>query len=360
MSGTATWGGSNGPMGSELRQTEGAEQTPASDRRDSQADHDSGQKVVAFGGGHGLSATLKALRHLTHELTAVVTVTDDGGSSGRLRQEIDILPPGDLRMALASLCHESEWGFTWRDLMQHRFETAGPLDGHALGNLLITGLWQMFDDPVVGLDWVGRLLRAHGRVLPMSLDPLFIEATLDVNGEEQIIQGQTAVATAGHPISEVRVFPKAPRVPREVTEAIGDADWVILGPGSWFSSVIPHVLVEDIHKGLVTTPAHRALIMNLAPQVGETEKLTVADHIRVLHRAAPDLKIDVAIADPTTVDDVDDLIEAAELLGARVLLRQVRTGSGEAVHDPLRLAAALRDAFEGYLGEVGRSEDWLV
>ena len=133
---------------------------------------ESGQNIVALGGGHGLSATLRALRHITRALTAVVTVADDGGSSGRLRQEMPILPPGDLRMALASLCEESEWGLTWRDVMQLRLDTTGPLNGHALGNLLISGLWQLLDDPVEGLDWVGRLLGAQGRVLPMSSTPI--------------------------------------------------------------------------------------------------------------------------------------------------------------------------------------------
>ena len=320
---------------------------------------ESGQRVVAFGGGHGLAATLKALRHLTHQLTAVVTVGDDGGSSGRLRQELEILPPGDLRMALASLCDESDWGLTWRDLMQHRFQTDGALNGHALGNLLITGLWQMFEDPVEGLDWVGRLLKAHGRVLPMSLAPLLIEATVEEEGVITAVRGQTAVATVGKLISEVRLFPEDPPVPSEVVTAIHDAEWVVLGPGSWYTSVLPHVLVPDIHQALATTEAHRALIVNLARQEGETEMLSTADHVRVLHEAAPDLKLDVVIADPTAVDDIDDLIEASELLGARLLLRQVRVGSGEPVHDPLRLAAALRDAFDGYLGEVGKSESWL-
>lgn len=318
-----------------------------------------GQRVVAFGGGHGLAATLRALRHITHQLTAVVTVADDGGSSGRLRDEMEVLPPGDLRMALASLCDESEWGLTWRDLMQLRFDTAGPLRGHALGNLLIVGLWQMFDDPVQGLEWVGRLLRAHGRVLPMSLTPVQIEATMLVDGHTELVRGQSNVATAGHPISEVHLIPSDPPVPAAVTEAISDSDWIVLGPGSWYTSVMPHLLVNDIHKALVTTPAHRALVMNLAQQVGETDRLSSGDHLRVMHQAAPDFKLDVVIADPTAVEDVDDLVEAAELLGARVMLRQVRTGSGMPLHDPLRLAAAFRDAFDGYMGEVGQTEAWL-
>ncbi len=130
-----------------------------------------GPAVVALGGGHGLAASLSALRLMTDRLTAVVTVADDGGSSGRLRHELDVLPPGDLRMALAALCDDSDWGHTWRDVLQHRFRSDGPLDQHAVGNLLIVALWELLGDPVAGLDWVGRLLGARGRVLPMSCRP---------------------------------------------------------------------------------------------------------------------------------------------------------------------------------------------
>ena len=136
----------------------------------------SGPAVVACGGGHGLAASLQALRHLSERITAVVTVADDGGSSGRLRAELGVMPPGDLRMALAALCDDTEWGRTWRDVLQHRFTSAGDLDKHAVGNLLIVALWELLGDTVDGLDWVGRLLGARGRVLPMAAVPLAIEA----------------------------------------------------------------------------------------------------------------------------------------------------------------------------------------
>lgn len=321
---------------------------------------DSGQSIVALGGGHGLSATLRALRHLTHNLTAVVTVADDGGSSGRLRDEMDILPPGDLRMALASLCEDTEWGLTWRDVMQHRFDSTGPLAGHALGNLLITGLWQILDDPVAGLDWVAKLLGAHGRVLPMASVPLHIEADVRYQDTLQTIHGQSSVAQAQGVVEQIRLLPDNPPVPVEVTDAIRDADWVVLGPGSWYTSVLTHMMVPDLRRALVTTDAHRALILNLASKTDETAGMTSADHVRVLAQYAPDLKLDVLIADPTAADDVDDLILAAQAMGARVILRQVRTGDGKPHHDPLRLAAVLRDAFDGFLGEVGEHEEWLV
>ena len=125
-------------------------------------------KVVALGGGHGLAATLAALRQITQEITAIVTVADNGGSSGRLREEFSIFPPGDLRMALTALCSDDTWGRTWAEVMQHRFESTGELNGHAMGNLLLASMWNAGDDPVVALDRVGQLLKVVGRVLPMA------------------------------------------------------------------------------------------------------------------------------------------------------------------------------------------------
>ncbi|MDO5721105.1 MAG: uridine diphosphate-N-acetylglucosamine-binding protein YvcK [Actinomycetaceae bacterium] len=321
---------------------------------------EAGTKVVAFGGGHGLSATLRALKHITHQLTAVVTVADDGGSSGRLRGEMDVLPPGDLRMALASLCDDSEWGLTWRDVMQHRFTTDGPLDNHALGNLLIVALWQLLGDEVDGLDWVAKLLGAHGRVLPMAGVPIDIEADLKTKDGIRTVRGQSKVATAPGAVQQIRLLPPNPPVVPEVLAAIEEAEWVVLGPGSWYTSVLPHLLVSDLHDALVRTPARRALILNLSCQVGETDELTAGDHVRVLRQHAPDLALDIVIADPAMVDDIDDLEAAARDMGARLLLRQVATGRARALHDPLRLAAALRDAFDGILGEVGEQESWLA
>jgi uncharacterized cofD-like protein len=135
----------------------------------------SNPKVVAFGGGHGLAATLTALRDVTPNITAVVTVADNGGSSGKIRSEFNFLPPGDLRMALAALCGADTWGQSWAETIQHRFTSEGELNGHALGNLLLAALWDSSDDLVAGIDRVGQLLKIVGRVLPMSLEPLDIE-----------------------------------------------------------------------------------------------------------------------------------------------------------------------------------------
>lgn len=318
-----------------------------------------GPRVVALGGGHGLAATLAALRHITGDLTAVVTVADDGGSSGRLRSEMGVVPPGDLRMAVSALCEASEWGETWRDVLQHRFHTEGPLDGHAVGNLLLAAIWQLHGDQVAGLDLIGRLLGAAGRVLPMSTEPLEIEADVRQGAQPgsptMLVRGQSRVAVTAGIVERVRLVPAdAPACP-EAVAAIEAADWVILGPGSWFTSVMPHLLLGGIADALHGTEARIALTLNLSSQEGETAGYSAADHLRSLREYAPDLRVDVVVADPSAVEDLDDVLESARGVGAQVLLRQVGIGDGSPVHDPLRLAAAYRDAFEGVLGDVGES-----
>jgi uncharacterized cofD-like protein len=309
-----------------------------------------GPKVVALGGGHGLAASLAALRHLTDRLTAVVTVADDGGSSGRLRREFGVLPPGDLRMALSALCDDSEWGRLWRDVLQHRFASAGALHDHALGNLLIVTLWELLDDPVSGLDWVARLLGARGRVLPMAAVPLDIEASvLGIDPDDPdavtLVRGQVAVATTPGRVTGVHLVPKDPPGCPEALVAVRDADWVVLGPGSWYTSVLPHLLVPELEQALNQTPARRCLTLNLGQQPGETDGFAPETHLEVLAAHAPDLRIDVVLVDPSAVIDAHLLTEAAASMGATVLTREVSLGDGTARHDPLRLAAAYRDLF---------------
>ncbi|MFI2488683.1 uridine diphosphate-N-acetylglucosamine-binding protein YvcK [Promicromonospora kroppenstedtii] len=315
--------------------------------------------VVALGGGHGLSASLSALRLMSDRLTAVVTVADDGGSSGRLRDELDVLPPGDLRMALAALCDDSEWGRTWSAMLQHRFSSSGELDNHAMGNLLIVALWELLGDAVEGLDWVGRLLGARGRVLPMASVPLVVEADVrhaSAPGEPEAsletVIGQSKVAVTEGRIEQLRLLPADPPASPEAVQAVLDADWVVLGPGSWYSSVLVHLLVPALADALHVTKARRCVTLNLSAENGETEGLTAVDHLEALHKHAPGLRIDAVLADPSAVEDVAALEAAAASMGARVIMRQVRRGDDTARHDGLRLAAAYRDVFEGVYGDV--------
>lgn len=304
--------------------------------------------IVALGGGHGLSAALTALRLLTDDVTAVVTVADDGGSSGRLRSEFAVLPPGDLRMALSALCDDSDWGHTWRDVLQHRFSGTGELQGHALGNLMIVSIWELLGDTVAGLDLVGRLLGARGRVLPMAAEPLEIVA--EIIGHDpltpdlrEVVHGQHLVASSPGRVASIGILPTCPAPCAEAITAVGEADWVMLGPGSWFTSVMPHLLVPDLADALVATPARRLLNLNLEVHKGETRDFRAEDHLASLAENAPDLRIDVVLADPSVVPDEPTLRAAAAELGAELVVAPVSTRHEPGVHDPLRLAAALRD-----------------
>lgn len=303
--------------------------------------------VAALGGGHGLAVTLSALRLLTDDVTAIVTVADNGGSSGRLRAEFGVLPPGDLRMALAALCDDTEWGHAWRDVMQHRFHGTGPLAGHALGNLLIVALWEIYEDPVAGLDLVARLLEARGRVLPMASVPLDIEADVRDGGTLRTVVGQAEVATAPGTVEAVRLVPEAPPAYSESVAAIRSADWVVLGPGSWFTSVMPHLLVPDLRDALRATRARRALVLNLDLPAGETEGLTAHELVESFAAYAADVRLDAVIADPSVVTDRESLREAAGRVGAELVVTTVSARSTPGQHDPLRLAAAFQDLFTG-------------
>jgi uncharacterized cofD-like protein len=310
-------------------------------------------KVAALGGGHGLFASLSALRRVTRQLTAIVTVADDGGSSGKLRRDFGVLPPGDLRMALAALCGDDAWGTTWSRVVQHRFSGSGELGGHSVGNLLIIALWELLGDSVQGLDWVGRLLGAHGRVLPMASVPL--DLTAEVEGadparpeEITLVHGQAACAATTGRVRSISLSPADPPACPEALAAIRDADWVVFGPGSWFTSVLPHLLVPELAAEFVTTRARRLVALNLVPQRGETEGFSPHTHLEVLAGHAPQLRVDVVLADRAAAGGtVAELEKAAALLGGRVMLADLAMGDGSPRHDPRRLAGAFAEIFEG-------------
>ena len=298
--------------------------------------------VVALGGGHGLAASLKSLRRVTPHLTAVVGVSDDGGSSGRIREQFGVLPPGDLRMALAALCGDDTWGSTWARVLQHRFESDGDLDGHSLGNLLIAALWEETSDVVTGLEWVAKLLDARGRVLPLCTEPLEIVATVETaSGATEMVRGQVQVATTVHEIKSIEIEPASPKVCTEAVQAVLDADAVVLGPGSWFTSVLTHFQVPEMSKALHSTTASRILVLNLKAQTGETSGYSPEKYLEVLANAYPEFRLDWVIADPQHVSDGPSLELVAARLGAQVLFAQVGgSQSGSDQHDVSLLASA--------------------
>ncbi|BBX16805.1 hypothetical protein CRI77_02560 [Mycolicibacterium duvalii] len=310
-------------------------------------------RIVALGGGHGLYATLSAARRLTPHVTAVVTVADDGGSSGRLRSELDVVPPGDLRMALAALASDSPHGRLWATIIQHRFGGSGALAGHPIGNLILAGLSEVLADPVAALDELGRILGVKGRVLPMCPVGLGIEA--DVVGLEadprlsRTIRGQVAIATTVGKVRRVRLIPGDPPATRQAVDAILNADLVVLGPGSWFTSVIPHVLVPELAAALKTTTARRVLVLNLVAEPGETAGFSVERHIHVLSQHAPDdFTVGDIIVDSARVPgdrEREQLRRTATILGAHVEFADV-SRPGTPLHDPAKLAAALEGVLQ--------------
>ena len=326
------------------------------------------KRVVALGGGHGLFASLSALRLLDVEITAVVTVADDGGSSGRIRRELGVLPPGDLRMALAALAtggfsgaggsdvlngsgHSATSMLSWSQVLQHRMGGAGALAGHPIGNLLLTGLMELHDDAVTALDDLAVLVGARGRVLPMSPRPLDLIAEVDsVDADDPIrtrrIRGQSSIAATSGRVRSIELVPPAPAACTEAVRAIMRADAVLLGPGSWFTSVIPHLLVPDLADALVRTSARRITILNLEPQVGETDDFSPEQHLRVLTEHCPRFQVNSVIADSASVADAHSLERFTNELPARLVLAPIAEAGCGARHDPSRLSQAIAEAAE--------------
>lgn len=308
----------------------------------------SGPPVVAMGGGHGLAASLRALRRVTDSVTAVVGVSDDGGSSGRIRQELGLMPPGDLRKALTALCGDDTWGRTWSRVLQHRFAGEGDLAGHSVGNVLISALWQETGDVVDGLDWVGALLEAQGRVLPVVREPVDLVAEVRDPEDPDVLttlRGQADIATTTGEVVSLRIEPKDPLPCQEVIEAIDSAGMIVLGPGSWFTSVLPHLYVSQVHDAVVAADAVRVLVINVMPEAGETSGYTASRYVENLADTFPALRIDWVIVDPTSVGDEPALVSACRRLGATPVVEEVRAAHDTGPkpgHDTLLLASVFQ------------------
>jgi uncharacterized cofD-like protein len=280
-------------------------------------------RVVAIGGGHGLAATLRAVRRYASHTTAIVSVADDGGSSGRLRQTLGIPAPGDARRCLVALAEDDA---LWAEAFEHRF-TAPGLVGHAFGNLVIAGLAQVTGDFTAALDEAGRLVGAVGRVLPATAIPVSLHAET----ADGPIDGQVAIA--GTPrITHVSLVPADAKPPPAALDALADADQVVLGPGSLFTSVLAAAVVPALRDALEAASARVVYVANLREQPRETEGLDVAAHVDAL--AGHGIDVDVVLCDPGGP-------RVGELRVERVV-RQVARPHGLA-HDPALLASALRD-----------------
>ena len=287
-----------------------------------------GPNVVAIGGGHGLANALRAVCRYAGNITAIVTVADDGGSSGRLRRDLGIVPPGDLRKALVAMADEDA---VWPRTFEHRFDD-GELAGHAVGNLVLAALFETTGDVVSALDEAGRLLGSRGRALPATTEAVVLKA--DIDGEE--VEGQVAVATAPGRISRVEVVPADVRPVPDAVAAIAAADQVVLAPGSLYTSVLAVMVVEGLAEAVRTAPGQVVQVGNLRTQDAETAGMDAADHLQAILDHGG--RVDVYVAPAGGALPVDPARIRA--LGAETVTAEV-AAPGAVEHDPDRLALAL-------------------
>jgi uncharacterized cofD-like protein len=318
-------------------------------------------RAVALGGGHGLYASLSALRLITDELTAIVTVADDGGSSGRIRRELNVLPPGDLRMAVAALAGDDLRDRQWAEMLQHRLGGEGALAGHPIGNLVLTGLMERIDDPVEALGRLGELVGAVGRVLPMSPVPIDLVAEVDrfdpyAPHRTRQIRGQSSIAATPGRVRTIRLLPPGAPACAQAVDAVREADLVVLGPGSWFTSVIPHLLLRELGRTLATTSARLVVTLNLVPQAGETDDYVPQELLRaLLAHAEPlgGLRIDAVVADVDAVPDHVEFETFVTGMGAHLVLSRLAADHSAERHDAVRLSRAYRRAVSASWGREG-------
>ena len=257
-------------------------------------------------------------------------------------------------MALAALCSDDEWGRGWAEILQYRFTSQGALDNHALGNLLLTALWDRDGDPVQGIDRVGELLKVIGRVLPMATTALDIEGTFRTWEGSHVIRGQKEVATGRGTLENLRLIPEDARTTPDALRAISDADWITLGPGSWYSSVMPHLLMNEQREAIYRSKAQKLLVLNLdaAPHMhgDELAGSSPAEHLSIMAKYAPQLRCDIALADssiasqPTERNSLEKLVTS---LGGQLIVADLSSQRGSNHHDSKKLTSTFSHIFSG-------------
>ena len=311
--------------------------------------------MVAIGGGTGLSVLLQGLKHYSSpahrplvDITAVVTVTDDGGSSGRLRRDFDVLPPGDIRNCMVAL---SEDEALLSRLFQHRFHAGLGLKGHSFGNLFLTALTQVIGDFPEAVKASSEVLKIVGRIYPATVANVSLEATLE---DGTRVTGETRISKSRTPIRTIRLRPRKVRPMADTLTAIAQADLITLGPGSLFTSVVPNLLVEGISAAIRRSPAIKAYFVNLMWQPGETVNYTASDHIRAVHRHAGGNLIDYAIVNVRPIQmalrkryarqqalPVENDLDRIAKMGIKVVKGNLLLESSKIRHDPEQTAAVV-------------------
>ena len=321
-------------------------------------------RVVAIGGGTGLSALLQGLKQYTKpgdpttpvlDITAVVTVSDDGGSSGRLRREFDVLPPGDIRNCMVALSEDSA---LLARLFQYRFDAGHGLKGHSFGNLFLTALTHVMRDFPEAVKASCEVLKIAGRIYPSTNRNVVLEAILEDGSR---VAGETRISRSRSRIKSVRLIPRTARPLPDTLNAIAGADVITFGPGSLFTSIIPNLLVKGIPEAIRNSPAVKAYFVNLMWQPGETTNFRASDHIRAIHQHARGKLIDYAIANIRPIKSalkkryakqaalpVENDLDAIFRLGVKVMAGNLVGNAQKVRHDPDATAAVVvRLAAEG-------------
>jgi uncharacterized cofD-like protein len=307
-----------------------------------------GPRVVAIGGGTGLSMLLSGLKEHSSNLTAIVTVADDGGSSGRLRREMGVLPPGDLRNCIAALAEAEP---LMRSLFQYRFSEGSGLEGHSFGNLFIVAMSGVTGNFEEAIRATSRVLNVRGQILPSTLANVSLVALTDT-GER--IHGESRITEAGRPLREIFIEPSDARAYPEAVDAIRDADVIVVGPGSLFTSILPNLLVRDIREALVQSEALKVYVCNVATQHGETDAFTVADHVsalerhlgqRIFHHVLANNNISDSL--PSTWHSQPVSVNGAGSHEPRLVVADVISENNRYRHDPQKLARALMRIYDG-------------
>lgn len=308
--------------------------------------------IVVIGGGTGLSVLLKGLKRYTSRITAMVTVSDDGGSSGRLRTELGVLPPGDIRNCLVAL---AETETLMNKVFQHRFLQGGSLQGHNLGNLLLVAMTEITGDFISAIREVSKVLAVRGKVLPATLEPVVLGGIM-TDGNR--VMGETAIRDYPASIKEIFLVPECGPLP-ETLQAINEADAIIIGPGSLYTSIIPNLLVKGISEAITSSRAPKFYISNIMTEQGETDDFTAADHLRVIQKHSGNQLIDYAIVNCGQIDEerlrryieeeavpVRPSADEITKMGINVIERDLVSDTEVAWHDADKLARIILETIE--------------
>ena len=303
--------------------------------------------IVVIGGGTGLSVLLKGLKQYTSRITAMVTVSDDGGSSGRLRSELGVLPPGDIRNCLVAL---AETETLMNKVFQHRFLQGGSLQGHNLGNLLLVAMTEITGDFILAIREVSKVLAVRGKVLPATLEPVILGGIM-ADGNQVI--GETAIRDYPASIKEIYLIPECGPLP-ETLQAINEADAIIIGPGSLYTSIIPNLLVKGVIEAIADSRAPKFYISNIMTEEGETDNFTAADHLRVMQKHTGKQIIDYAVVNSGKLDEerlkryieekavpVRSSLDEITKMGINIIERDLVSDTEVAWHDADKLARVI-------------------